>query len=110
MARTFHSIKNGITAVAIAAATLALTPAAGAEASAATHTGAPSCLTYSASWRYTLVTNGCDGTHDITVDYLDGTSVPCRTARPGDTVTFPGRGTGGNDVLGVSLCPGPHPV
>ncbi|ORT56419.1 hypothetical protein [Streptomyces sp. CB03238] len=65
---------------------------------------APACVGYSAGWRYTFVSNGCEGTQHVTVEYRDGTSAPCRTAAPGDTVTFPGYGTTGNDVLGVALC------
>ncbi|MFF8290181.1 alpha-amylase [Streptomyces sp. NPDC016309] len=68
---------------------------------------APSCVEYTTSWRYTFVTNGCDAPQHVTVEYRDGSSVPCRTAEPGDTVTFPGYGTGDNRVVGVVLCPTP---
>ncbi|MFC8918007.1 alpha-amylase [Streptomyces sp. NPDC057116] len=68
---------------------------------------APSCVQYSTSWRYTFVTNTCDATQHVTVEYRDGTVVPCRTAGPGDTVTFPGYGTGDNGVQGVVLCAAP---
>ncbi|MBQ0986530.1 alpha-amylase [Streptomyces sp. F63] len=65
---------------------------------------APACVRYEASWRYTFVTNGCDTAQRFTVRYRDGATPPCRTAAPGDTVTFPGYGVGGDEVLGVDLC------
>ena len=68
---------------------------------------APPCVQYSTSWRYTFVTNTCDAAQHVTVEYRDGTAVPCRTAGPGDTVTFPGYGTGDNGVQGVVLCAAP---
>ncbi|MET9800269.1 alpha-amylase [Streptomyces sp. NPDC006368] len=79
------------------------TQAAAAEA-ASVDGAAPACVRYSTSWRYTFVSNGCDTPQQVTVEYRDGTSVPCRTAAPGDTVTFPGYGTTGNEVLGVAVC------
>ncbi|MEU1277273.1 alpha-amylase [Streptomyces sp. NPDC005805] len=66
---------------------------------------APGCVTHSASWRYTFVTNGCEGAQHLTVRYLDGGEVPCRTVAPGATATFPGYGTQGNQVVAVDLCP-----
>lgn len=77
-----------------------------AQAPAATASGeaAPPCVQYATSWRYTFVTNTCASTQHVTVEYRDGTDVPCRTAEPGDTVTFPGYGTGDNAVIGVALC------
>ncbi|MEU1122833.1 alpha-amylase [Streptomyces sp. NPDC005899] len=65
---------------------------------------APDCVTYSADWRYTFVTNNCSDTHTVQVVYRDGTTVPSRVAPPGAFVTFPGYGTSGNQVLGVVLC------
>ncbi|WP_344359567.1 alpha-amylase [Streptomyces gobitricini] len=76
----------------------------GTSAVAAPAEATPSCLQHSTSWRYTFVTNDCASTQHVTVEYRDGTTVPCRTAEPGDTVTFPGYGTGGNEVLGVAPC------
>ncbi|WP_307122929.1 alpha-amylase [Streptomyces sp. B1I3] len=64
----------------------------------------PPCVQYSTSWRYTFVTNSCDATQYVTVEYRDGSTVPCRTAGPGDTVTFPGNGTMDNGVRAVILC------
>ncbi|WP_311137466.1 alpha-amylase [Streptomyces sp. I6] len=68
---------------------------------------APGCVQYAATWRYTHVTNACDTAYRLTVEYPDGTGVPCREAQPGATVTFPGYGPGGNGVLRVRLCPPP---
>ncbi|MFJ3931436.1 alpha-amylase [Streptomyces sp. NPDC090029] len=85
---------------ALLAGTVALTGAPGAAADPA-----PGCVTHSSGWRYTFVTNGCADPQRVTVAYLDGTAVPCRTAAPGGTVTFPGYGTQGNRVLSVDLCP-----
>ncbi|MGY1581908.1 alpha-amylase [Streptomyces sp. MN13] len=65
---------------------------------------APDCVTFSADWRYTFVTNGCSDTHTLKVVYRDGTDVPCRVAPPKALITFPGYGTSGNEVLGVVLC------
>ncbi|MEU4682833.1 alpha-amylase [Streptomyces xinghaiensis] len=65
---------------------------------------APACVQYAASWRYTFVTNNCGTPQRLTVRYRDTATPPCRTANPGDTVTFPGYGVGGDEVLGVNLC------
>lgn len=65
---------------------------------------APACVRYEAGWRYTFVTNHCDTSQRFTVSYRDGATPPCRSAAPGDTVTFPGYGVGGDEVLGVNLC------
>ncbi|AIR96213.1 alpha-amylase inhibitor Gaim [Streptomyces glaucescens] len=67
---------------------------------------APECVTFSADWRYTFVTNNCPDTHTLKVVYRDGTDVPSRVAPPGAMVTFPGHGTTGNAVLGVIACDG----
>lgn len=69
-------------------------------------TAAPDCVHLSVDWRYTLVGNNCSSTYTLTVVYLDGTEVPCRTSAPGTLITFPGRGTQGNQVLGAVLCDG----
>ncbi|MFJ2924274.1 alpha-amylase [Streptomyces massasporeus] len=65
---------------------------------------APDCVTYSADWRYTFVTNTCSDTYTVKVVYRDGTDVPGRVAPPGALITFPGYGTSGNEVLGIVLC------
>ncbi|MTE18852.1 alpha-amylase [Streptomyces sp. TRM43335] len=81
-------------------------PARAAEEPHAGESSAPSCLRYSAGWRYTFVTNDCDTVRHLTVEYSDGRTVPCRTAAPRETVTFPGHGFGtGVDVTGVRACP-----
>ncbi|MFD1828310.1 alpha-amylase [Streptomyces desertarenae] len=67
---------------------------------------ASGCLRYAAGWRYTLVTNDCDTARHLTVVYSDGRTVPCRTAAPRETVTFPGHGFGtGTGVTGLRDCP-----
>ncbi|MEV3991466.1 alpha-amylase [Streptomyces sp. NPDC049837] len=93
-----------VTTVSLTALAACLAQAPGAGAATSGGEAAPSCVQYSTSWRYTFVTNTCDSTQHVTVEYRDGTTVPCRTANPGDTVTFPGYGTGDNAVLGVALC------
>nr|P01093.2 RecName: Full=Alpha-amylase inhibitor Haim-1; AltName: Full=Haim I [Streptomyces griseosporeus] len=65
---------------------------------------APACVHFTADWRYTFVTNDCSIDYSVTVAYGDGTDVPCRSANPGDILTFPGYGTRGNEVLGAVLC------
>jgi hypothetical protein len=72
--------------------------------SAQSRTVAPDCVHLTVDWRYTFASNGCSSTYTLTVVYLDGTEVPCRTAAPGALITFPGRGTQGNEVLGAVLC------
>lgn len=67
-------------------------------------TAAPDCVRLTVDWRYTFASNDCSGTYTLRVAYLDGTEVPCRTAAPGTLITFPGRGTQGNEVLGAVLC------
>ncbi|MGX1887722.1 alpha-amylase [Streptomyces sp. NPDC055287] len=88
--------------------TACLTQATGADA-ANQGEPAPSCVQYLTSWRYAFVTNTCETTRHVTVEYRDGSTVPCRTAGPGDTVTFPGNGTGDNAVRAVILCAAPSP-
>ncbi|MGW7198066.1 alpha-amylase [Streptomyces chryseus] len=92
-----------IVSAGLTAAAACFTQVSGAEAASRSET-APSCVHYSTSWRYTFVTNTCDSTQHVTVEYRDGSTVPCRTAGPGDTVTFPGYGTGDNGVRAVLLC------
>ncbi|MGW1953329.1 alpha-amylase [Streptomyces sp. NPDC001920] len=65
---------------------------------------APDCVHLTVDWRYTFARNDCSSTYTLRVVYLDGTEVPCRTAPPGALITFPGRGTQGNEVLGAVLC------
>lgn len=100
MSPTLRSIVCGVLGLTLSAAGSTAAVAATTSAGEA----APACVQYAAGWRYTSVSNGCDTAQQVTVEYRDGTSVPCRTAAPGDTVTFPGYGTSGNEVLGVVLC------
>ncbi|MGW7052777.1 alpha-amylase [Streptomyces sp. NPDC054887] len=93
-----------VASAALLAVGACLTQAPGVGAAVQSGEPAPSCVQYSTSWRYTFVTNTCDATQHITVEYRDGSAVPCRTAGPGDTVTFPGYGTQDNDVRAVTLC------
>lgn len=65
---------------------------------------APDCVHLTVDWRYTFASNDCSSTYTLRIVYLDGTEVPCRTAAPGALITFPGRGTQGNEVLGAVLC------
>jgi hypothetical protein len=95
---------NRATIVGLTAATACFAQVVGFGAVAAAAEMTPECVQYSTSWRYTFVTNGCTSTQHVTVEYRDGTTVPCRTAEAGDTVTFPGYGTGDNEVLRVALC------
>ncbi|NEY33610.1 alpha-amylase [Streptomyces sp. PRKS01-65] len=92
----------------VVTAALALTATGAAHAGSPEDAGSPSaapdCVTFSADWRYTFVTNGCSETHTLKVVYRDGTDVPARVAPPGAVITFPGYGTTGNEVLGVVLC------
>ncbi len=76
------------------------------QSARATHEpiAAPDCIHLTVDWRYTLARNDCSGPYTLRVAYLDGTEVPCRTAAPGALITFPGRGTQGNEVLGAVLC------
>ncbi|AWK11754.1 alpha-amylase [Streptomyces spongiicola] len=100
-----------ISASVVGAAVMAVLTTAGAAAAApAAGEGesAPGCVQYAATWRYTHVTNACDTAYRLTVEYTDGTAVPCRDAQPGATVTFPGYGPGGNGVLRVRLCQPPR--
>ncbi|MEV0962789.1 alpha-amylase [Streptomyces sp. NPDC049910] len=99
-----------ISASVVGAAVMVALSTAGAAAAAPAAGGgepAPGCVQYAATWRYTHVTNACDTAYRLTVEYPDGTGVPCREAQPGATVTFPGYGPGGNGVLRVRLCPPP---
>ncbi|MGK5498435.1 hypothetical protein ACSNOF_10875, partial [Streptomyces sp. URMC 125] len=49
---------------------------------------------------------GIDTARHLTVVYSDGRTVPCRTAAPRETVTFPGHGFGtGTGVTGLRDCP-----
>ncbi|WP_437108624.1 alpha-amylase [Streptomyces sp. enrichment culture] len=76
------------------------------EAAVRSSGSAPACVEVGPGWRYTFVTNNCAETHTLTVAYSDGRDVPCRVARPGDHLTFPGYGTRGDRVLGAVLCSG----
>lgn len=93
--------------VAVAAALVVATSGAahaGSQQAAGNWSAAPDCVTFSADWRYTFVTNNCSGTHTLKVVYRDGADVPSRVAPPGALITFPGYGTTGNEVLGVVVC------
>ncbi|MCX5264558.1 hypothetical protein [Streptomyces sp. NBC_00199] len=41
---------------------------------------------------------------DVTMEYLDGQSAPCRRIAPGDRATFAGYGPQLNHVTGVRTC------
>lgn len=107
---TFTAIAMAVVAATTGTAADAAPQAAGSPQSAHSApsaqdpTIAPDCVHLTVDWRYTRVSNACSSTHTLTVAYLDGTEVPCRTAAPGALITFPGRGTQGNEVLGAVLC------
>ncbi|GGX57869.1 alpha-amylase [Streptomyces fructofermentans] len=73
-------------------------------ARAAGETDVPDCVHYASDWRYTTVLNDCDITVELTVEYTDGTQVPCRVVAPAAIATFPGYGPGHNDVTGLRAC------
>ncbi|WP_328535322.1 alpha-amylase [Streptomyces sp. NBC_00344] len=99
------ALRSTVRALALGLSMVTAGLAQSAEAAGGDAEGqAPGCVQYATSWRYTFVTNSCDSTQLLAVDYLHGDEVPCRIAAPGDTVTFPGYGTDGNQVLGVRLC------
>jgi hypothetical protein len=64
----------------------------------------PECVHHHSDWRYTSVVNDCAVTVDVTVEYTDGQTVPCRTVAPGAWATFPGYGTTSNYVTGLRAC------
>ncbi|MFF7167045.1 alpha-amylase [Streptomyces sp. NPDC008086] len=98
-------MRSTFIALAVAlCATTADTAASAAPQAAPDPTAAPDCVHLTVDWRYTFASNDCSSTYTLRVVYLDGTEVPCRTAAPGALITFPGRGTQGNDVLGAVLC------
>ncbi|NNJ05478.1 alpha-amylase [Streptomyces sp. PKU-MA01144] len=109
MLRTAASVV-GVAVLSVLTVLTVLTAAGAAQAAPAAggEEPAPECVHYAATWRYTHVTNACDTAYRLTVEYTDGTGVPCREAQPGATVTFPGYGPGGNGVVRVRLCPPPH--
>ncbi|MFE6624459.1 alpha-amylase [Streptomyces sp. NPDC057740] len=98
-------MRSTFIALAVAlCATTADTAASAAPQAAPDPTAAPDCVHLTVDWRYTFASNDCSSTYTLRVVYLDGTEVSCRTAAPGALITFPGRGTQGNDVLGAVLC------
>ncbi|MFI8089764.1 alpha-amylase [Streptomyces sp. NPDC086080] len=92
--------------VVLAVASSGTAAHAGPAENTGSETPAPACVTFSAGWRYTFVTNGCPTTHTVRVVYGDGMQVPHREVPPGAVVTFPGYGTTGNTVQGVVLYDG----
>ncbi len=103
MVRFFCSTFTAL-AVTLFAATTGTAVSMESAQSAQSPTIAPDCVHLTVDWRYTFARNDCSSTYTLTVVYLDGTEVPCRTAAPGALITFPGRGTQGNEVLGAVLC------
>ncbi|MFI2780804.1 alpha-amylase [Streptomyces sp. ALB3] len=90
--------------VVLAATTSTGTTHAEGREESGTGLSAPSCVAFSADWRYTFVVNNCSDTHIVKVVYRDGATVPCRVAPSTARITFPGYGPSGNEVLGVVLC------
>jgi hypothetical protein len=98
-------LRSTVVVCSVVLAAVAPITAAHAEPSRNTGSGAaaPECVTFSAGWRYTFVTNDCPTTYTVKVVYGDGMEVPSREVPPGAVVTFPGYGTTGNTVEGVVL-------
>ncbi|MFJ3928371.1 carbohydrate-binding module family 20 domain-containing protein [Streptomyces sp. NPDC090022] len=65
---------------------------------------APTCVTWSTSWRYTAVFNGCGHTYGLQVLYRDGSRSACREVPATATATFPGYGPDENHPVAVSHC------
>lgn len=107
MRSTFTALAAALCAATAGAAAHAAPEAAASRVSARSvqdRAAAPDCVHLTVDWRYTFARNDCSSTYTLTVVYLDGTEIPCRTSAPGALITFPGRGTQGNEVLGAVLC------
>ncbi|MFD0267328.1 carbohydrate-binding module family 20 domain-containing protein [Streptomyces sp. NPDC127106] len=65
---------------------------------------APTCITWSETWRYTPVFNGCGHTYGLQVLYRDGSSSTCRQVAAGATATFAGYGPYENRPVAVNHC------
>ncbi|MGW0396040.1 carbohydrate-binding module family 20 domain-containing protein [Streptomyces sp. NPDC003042] len=65
---------------------------------------APTCVTWSETWRYTSVFNGCDGTYGLQVLYQDGSRSACRAVAAAMPATFAGYGPYENHAVAVSHC------
>ncbi|MGW5879199.1 hypothetical protein ACWFMI_21895 [Nocardiopsis terrae] len=81
-----------------------LTLAAAPSAAADTTSPPPECVQYHSSWRYTHVSNGCESTVTVTVEYTDGQEASCRVIEPGGWATFNGYGPRLNYVTGLRVC------
>ncbi|MEU2392859.1 carbohydrate-binding module family 20 domain-containing protein [Streptomyces sp. NPDC007369] len=65
---------------------------------------APTCITWSETWRYTPVFNGCGNAYGLQVLYRDGSSSTCRQVAAGETATFAGYGPYENRPVAVNHC------
>ncbi|MFE5811044.1 carbohydrate-binding module family 20 domain-containing protein [Streptomyces sp. NPDC056491] len=65
---------------------------------------APTCVTWSETWRYTSVFNGCGDTRGLQVLYQDGSTSPCREVAAATTATFAGYGPHENHAVAVNHC------
>ncbi|MBB1245597.1 alpha-amylase [Streptomyces durbertensis] len=92
-----------LTATTAAGLLMALT-ATPSAAAATTEPAPPECVQYHSSWRYTHVSNSCDATVAVTVEYTNGQDAPCRVIQPGEWATFSGYGTQSNYVTALRSC------
>ncbi|MFD7626708.1 carbohydrate-binding module family 20 domain-containing protein [Streptomyces sp. NPDC059851] len=65
---------------------------------------APTCITWSETWRYTSVHNGCGSAYDLRVLYRDGSSSTCRPVAAAATATFAGYGPYENRPVALDHC------
>ncbi|WP_219671496.1 carbohydrate-binding module family 20 domain-containing protein [Streptomyces bambusae] len=65
---------------------------------------APTCITWSETWRYTSAFNGCGTTYHLQVLHQDGTSTGCREVAAATAATFAGYGPYENHAVAVLHC------
>ncbi|MFD8416492.1 carbohydrate-binding module family 20 domain-containing protein [Streptomyces sp. NPDC059650] len=65
---------------------------------------APTCISWSETWRYTPVFNGCGSTYGLQVIYRDGSISTCRQVAAAATATFAGYGPYENRPVAVNHC------
>ncbi|MFE3762328.1 carbohydrate-binding module family 20 domain-containing protein [Streptomyces sp. NPDC059104] len=65
---------------------------------------APTCITWSDSWRYTEVDNACGADYRLQVLFADGSTSTCNPVAASAYATFPGYGTAENRVVAMRHC------
>ncbi|MET8755439.1 carbohydrate-binding module family 20 domain-containing protein [Streptomyces sp. NPDC004667] len=65
---------------------------------------APTCISWSDSWRYTAVYNTCGADYDLQVLYADGSSSTCSPIAASAYATYPGYGSVENRVVAMRHC------